>query len=248
MQNNVLLDSVLKRARGYWFVDGFTEIAAGVFFILLAGILLLQGNLFQASNPSHVLSVVGIISLVKLFGFLVIVLALWWLKDHFTYPRTGFVRGNRLTAAQVSTLLRNAILFLLLPIFGLLIVSALLATVGGVLSSMPVWFPIGVGSIWAALCILAGEWTGVARFRVLGLLFLLAGLVVGIRQWPAGLSALPADIRPALDQPAVQEVVNHGLNGLGWLVLISGLPLVISGLVTFLRYRKANPTPYTEEL
>ena len=248
MQNNVQLDSVLKRARGYWFVDGFIEIAAGIFFILLAGILLLQGNLFQASNPSHVLSVVGIISLVKLFGFLVIVLALWWLKDHFTYPRTGFVRGNRLTAAQVSTLLRNAILFLLLPIFGLLIVSALLATVGGVLSSMPVWFPIGVGSIWAALCILAGEWTGVARFRLLGLLFLLAGLVVGIRQWTAGLSALPADIRPALDQPAVQEVVNHGLNGLGWLVLISGLPLVISGLVTFLRYRKANPTPYTEEL
>ena len=247
MQTNVQLDSVLKRARGYWFVDGFTEIAAGVFFILLAGILLLQGNVFQASNPSHVLSVVGIISLVKLFGFLVIVLALWWLKDHFTYPRTGFVRGNRLTAAQILTLLRNAILFVLLPIFGLLIVSVLLATMGGVLSSMPVWFPIGVGSIWAVLCILAGEWTGVTRFRVLGILFLLAGLAVGIWQWTAGLSTLPADVRPALDQSAVQEVVNRGLNGLGLLVLISGLPLVISGLVTFLQYRKANPTPYAEE-
>jgi len=115
------------------------------------------------------------------------------------------------------------------------------------LSSMPVWFPIGVGSIWAALCILAGEWTGVARFRLLGLLFLLAGLAVGIWQWTAGLSALPADVPPALDQPAVQEVVNRGLSGLGLLVLISGLPLIISGLVTFLRYRKANPTPYTEE-
>lgn len=247
MQTHVQIDSVLKRARGYWFVDGFTEIAAGLFFILLAGILLLQGNVFQASNPSHVLSVVGIISLVKLFGFLVIVLALWWLKDHFTYPRTGFVRGNRLTAAHALTLLRNAILFLLLPIFGLLIVSVLLATVGGVLSSMPIWFPVGVGSIWAVLCILAGEWTGVTRFRVLGILFLLAGLAVGIWQWTAGLSALPADVRPALDQPAVQEVVNRGLNGLGLLVLISGLPLVISGLVTFLRYRKANPTPYVEE-
>jgi len=247
MQTNVQIDSVVKRARGYWFVDGFIEIASGVFFILLAGILLLQGNVFQASNPSHVLSVVGIISLVKLFGFLVIVLALWWLKDNFTYPRTGFARGNRLTAAQVLTLLRNAILFLLLPIFGLLIISVFLATVGGVLSSMPVWFPIGVGSIWAALCILAGEWTGVARFRLLGLLFLLAGLAVGIWQWTAGLSALPADVRPALDQHAVQEVVNRGLSGLGLLVLISGLPLIISGLVTFLRYRKANPTPYVEE-
>jgi len=242
MQTHVQIDSVLKRARGYWFVDGFTEMAAGVFFILLAGILLLQGNVFQASNPSHVLSVVGIISLVKLFGFLIIVLILWWLKDHFTYPRTGFVRGNRLTAAQVLTLLRNAILFVLLPIFGLIIVSVLLATVGGVLSSMPVWFPIGVGLIWAVLCILAGEWTGVARFRVLGILFLLAGIAVGIWQWSAGLPVLSP-----LDQPAVQEVVNRGLNGLGVLVLISGLPLVISGLVTFLRYRKANPTPYVEE-
>jgi hypothetical protein len=242
MQTHVQIDSVLKRARAYWFVDGFTEMAAGVFFILLAGILLLQGNVFQASNPSHVLSVVGIISLVKLVGFLVIVLILWWLKDHFTYPRTGFVRGNRLTAAQVLTLLRNAILFLLLPIFGLLIVSVLLATVGGILSSMPVWFPIGVGTIWAALCILAGEWTGVSRFRVLGILFLLAGLAVGIWQWTAGLPVLSA-----LDQPAVQEVVNRGLNGLGVLVLISGLPLVVSGLVTFLRYRKANPAPYAEE-
>ncbi len=247
MQTHVQLDSVLKRARGYWFADGFTEIAAGLFFILLAGILLLQGSVFQASNPSHVLSVVGIISLVKLFGFLAVVLALWWLKDHFTYPRTGFVRGNRLTAAHALTLLRNAILFLLLPIFGLLIVSVLLVTVGGVLSSMPVWFPIGVGAIWAVLCVLAGEWTGVARFRVLGILFLLAGLAVGIWQWTAGLSTLPADVRPALDQPVVQEVVNRGLNGLGVLVLISGLPLVISGLVTFLRYRKANPTPYVEE-
>lgn len=242
MQTHVQIDSVLKRARAYWFVDGFTEMAAGVFFILLAGILLLQGNVFQASNPSHVLSVVGIISLVKLVGFLVIVLILWWLKDHFTYPRTGFVRGNRLTAAQVLTLLRNAILFLLLPIFGLLIVSVLLATVGGVLSSMPVWFPIGVGTIWAALCILAGEWTGVSRFRVLGILFLLAGLAVGIWQWTAGLPVLST-----LDQPAVQEVVNRGLNGLGVLVLISGLPLVVSGLVTFLRYCKANPAPYAEE-
>ncbi len=247
MQTHVQIDSVLKRARGYWFVDGFTEIAAGVFFILLAGILLLQGNMFQASNPSHFLSVVGVISLVKLFGFLVTVLVLWWLKDNFTYPRTGFVRGNRLTAAQVLTLLRNAILFLLLPIFGLLTVSVLLATVGGVLSFMPVWFPIGVGTIWAVLCILAGEWTGVVRFRVLGILFLLAGLAVGIWQWTVGLSVFPADVRPALNQPAVQEVINRGLSGLGVLVLISGLPLVISGLVTFLQYRKANPTPYVEE-
>lgn len=247
MQTNFQIDSVLRRARGYWFVDGFTEIAAGIFFILLAGILLLQGNVFQASNPSHVLSVVGIITLVKLFGFLVIVLALWWLKDNFTYPRTGFVRGNRLTTAQVLMLLRNVILFLLLPILGLLVVSALLATIDGVLSSLPVWFPIGVGTIWAVLCILAGGWTGVARFRVLGILFLLAGVAVGIWQWTLGLSVLPVDIQPALNQPAVQEVINRSLNSLGLLVLISGLPLIISGLVTFLCYRKANPAPYTEE-
>jgi hypothetical protein len=248
MEMNTQIDSVIKRARGYWFVDGFTEMAAGGMFILLAGILLLRGNALQASNPAAFLSVVGEISIAKLFGFLVVILALWWLKDHFTYPRTGFVRGNRITAAQVLILVRNVILFLLLPIFGLLAVSLLIASAGSVLASMPVWFPIGVGLIWAVLCVLAGEWMGLPRFRLLGIMILLAGMAVGFWQFTIGLPLLQVNVQPEIFQPSVLEIINRVLTGLGFLVLVSGAIFALSGAVTFLRYRKENPTPYTEDV
>ncbi len=247
MKANMQIDSVVKRARGYWFVDGFTEMAAGGMFIVLAAILLMQGNVLQASDPSRFLSFVGEVSLAKLFGFIVVILALWWLKDHFTYPRTGFVRGNRVTAAQVLIVIRNVILFLLLPIFGLLAVSLLVASAGGVLVSLPVWFPIGVGLIWAVLCVLAGEWMGLPRFRLLGAAFLLSGIAAGFWQFAMGLPILPANVQPEIFQPAVVEIINRALTSLGVLILLSGVILALSGLVTFLRYRAENPTPYMEE-
>lgn len=240
------IESMMKRARAYWFVDGFTEMIAGGLFILLAGILLLRGNALQSPFSSRFLSVIGQISIAKFVGFLVAVLILWWLKDHFTYPRTGFVRGNRVTAAQVLTLIRNVILFLLLPIFGLLAASLIIASPDRVLSSMPVWFPIGVGFIWAVLLVLAGEWMGLRRFRLLGGLVLLTGLTVGFWQFARGLPVFPTNIQLGILQSPVLEVISRALFSLGFLILISGVILMLSGLVTFLHYRKENPTPYTE--
>jgi hypothetical protein len=241
---NVQIDAVIKRTRRYWFVDGFTEMVAGGFFILLAGMVLIRRN----AIPSQFPSVVGQISIAKFFGILTAALILWWLKDHFTYPRTGFVRGNRITTAQILILIRNIILFLLLPILGLLIAFLLTASAGSVLSSMPAWFPIGVGFIWAVLCVWAGEWMGLYRFRLLGVLFLLAGVAVGIWQFTAGLPVFSADTEVGILQPYVLEVINRTLTSLGFLVLSSGVILTLSGFVTFLRYRKENPTPYTEDI
>jgi hypothetical protein len=244
---NVQIDSALKRARGYWFVDGFTEMAAGGLFILLAGILLFSGNTPQSSFPAWFLSVAGEISIAKLIGILAAILILWWLKDHFTYPRTGFVRGKRVTATQVLVIIRNVILFLFLPIFGLLAASLLIASAGSVLSSMPAWFPVGLGLIWAVVYVLAGEWMGLRRFRLLAVMMLLTGIAIGIWQFAMGLPAFPASAQTGILQPLVLESINRTLTGLGFLILISGVILMISGLVTFLRYRKENPTPYTEE-
>jgi len=243
---NIQIDAAVKRTRGYWFVDGFTEMAVGGLFILLAGILLSRGNEPRTSFPSWFLSVAGEVSIAKFFGILVVIMALWWLKDHFTYPRTGFVRGNRITGAQVLIIIRNAILFLLLPIFGLLAVSLLAISTNIVLSSMPAWFPMGLGIIWAVLCVLAGEWMGLRRFQFVGALILLAGIKVGIWQYAMGLPTLPDNLHQDILQPSVLEIINRTLTGMSLLTLISGVILVLSGLVTFLRYRKENPTPYTE--
>jgi hypothetical protein len=245
---NVQIDTVMKRARGYWFVDGFTEIITGGLFVLLAGILLIRGNAPLASFPEWFLTLAGEISIAKFLGILAAILTLWWLKDHFTYPRTGFVRGNRVTTAQILIMIRNAILFLLLPIFGLLASSLLIASASSVLSSMPAWFPIALGLMWAVLCVLAGEWMGLRRFRLLGVMILLAGMAIGFWQNSMGLPAFPANVQQGILQPSVLESINRTLASLCFLVLVSGVFLMISGLVTFLRYRKENPIPYTEDV
>jgi len=244
---NVQIDTALKRARGYWFIDGFTEMVAGGLFVILAGILFFSGNGPQASFPSWFLSVTGAVVIAKLVGLLAAILILWWLKDHFTYPRTGFVRGKRVTTALVLAVIRNVILFLLLPVLALLAVSLLVASPSNVLASIPAWFPVGVGLIWGGIFLLAGEWMGLRRFRWLAAMIALTGIATGIWQLTMGLPTLPPDIQSGILQPGMLEVINRTLLSLGVLILISGVILIISGLVTFLRYRKENPTPYEEE-
>lgn len=243
---DVKIDTAIKHARGYWFVDGFTEIAMGGLLIILAGFLLVSMNISQAPFPSWFLSVTGEIAMLKMVSFLIVVLILWWLKDHFTYPRTGFVRG-KITVTQILVIIKHVILFLLLPIIGLLIASLLITSTGSVLSSMPVWFPVGLGLIWAVLIVLAGEWMGLFRFRLLGGMILLAGIGVGIWQLAMGLPNIPANIQPEILQPPVLESVNRTLTSLGLILLISGVILMLSGILTFIRYRRENPRPYAED-
>jgi hypothetical protein len=241
------IDTALKRARGYWFIDGFTEMAAGGLFVILAGILLFSGYVPQASFPHWFLSVTSEIIIAKLIGILVAILILWWLKDRFTYPRTGFVRGKRVTTAQVLIIIRNVILFLFLPILVLLAASSLIASARNVLASMPAWFPVGLGLIWGGVYLLAGEWMGLRRFRWLAVVIVLTGIAMGIWQFTMGFPAFPSNIQSEIFQPVVLETINRTWISLGFLILISGVILMISGLVTFLHYWKENPTPYAEE-
>ncbi len=245
---NVQIDAALKRARGYWFVDGFTEMAAGGLFILLGALLLLSGTAPQASFPAWFLSTTIEISIAKFVGILAAILILWWLKDHFTYPRTGFVRSKRITTSYILVMIKNALLFLLLPILGLLAASLFFASASSILASMPAWFPIGLGILWAVLFMIAGEWMGLLRFRLIGVMVMLTGIAIGIWQLAMGLPAFPANMQPGLFQPLVLESIIQTLTGLSLLVLISGIILMSSGLLAFLHYRKENPLPYAEDV
>ena len=243
---NLQIDNAMKRARGYWFVDGFIEIAMGILFIILAGFLLVSMNTSQMPLLPWFLSVTGEVVILKVASFLVVILILWWLKDNFTYPRTGFVRG-KITLTQVFVIVKNLILFLLLPILGLLIASLLVTSTDSVLSSMPVWFPVGLGLTWAILIVLAGEWMGIHRFRLVGSAILLAGTGVGIWQLSMGLPNVPTNTPLTVLQSSTLESISRTLTSLDFILLICGAILIASGLVTFIRYRKENPTPYTEE-
>jgi len=244
---NVQIDTALKRARGYWFIDGFAEMAAGGLFVVLAGVLLFGGYAPQASLSYWFLSVTSEIVIAKLIGILVAILIIWWLKDHFTYPRTGFVRAKRVTAMQVLVIIRNVILFLFPPILILLAASLLIASARNVIASMPAWFPVGLGLIWGGVYLLAGEWMGLRRFRLLAVSIVLTGIAIGIWQFTMGLPTFPSDVQSRVVQQIVFETINRTLISLGFLILISGVTLMISGLVTFLRYRKENPTPSEAE-
>jgi hypothetical protein len=236
----------VKRARGYWFVDGFIEIAAGVLFIILAVFLLLSMNSSQTSISAWFLSVTGEVIILKTVSFVIVVLILWRLKDNFTYPRTGLVRG-KITTAQIFALFKNLIIFLLLPIIGLLTASLLATSTGSVLSSMPIWFPIGLGVLWGILLVLAGEWMGLQRFRWIAVFILLTGIAAAIWQWTMGLPDIPAATQPQLLQQLVLESINRSLTSLSFIMVGSGITFMISGGLTFVQYRKENPQPYEEE-
>jgi hypothetical protein len=249
------IESVMKRGRGYWFVDGFTEILAGILFILLGGITLLSGIVPPSSFLSQFISLAESAAIVKFLGLILAVLGLWWLKDRFTYPRTGFVREKGVPRAQLLVFLRNAVLIAILPMIGLIIPLFFIPAVRGAIFSMPIWFPPVLGIFWGVLCILLSEWTALRRFRLLGVVIMLAGISIGAWQLTLGLPNVPADaLRANILSPLpdvlwapVEESLNRVLAGVGLLTLLSGIAFAVSGLATFLRYRKENPVPYREE-
>lgn len=143
-------------------------------------------------------------------------------------------------------IIRNIMLFVLLPILALLAISLLTTPPNSVLAAMPAWFPMILGTLWAILFVWSGEWMGIRRFRVLAGLTLLAGIVIGGWQLATGLPSFPLDFASGMAEPIV-ESINRTFTSLALLVLSCGAVLVVSGLVTFLRYRRDNPSPYAEE-
>lgn len=249
------IDKTIKRGRGYWFVDGFTELLAGGVFILMGGVLLGYGITPRYSSLAQFTSVASEVSLVKIFGVILALLALGWLKNRFTYPRTGFVREKRISVAQALTFIWVALLVLLVIVLSLMAAFLFVPATRTLIFSVPIWLPIGLGVIWSILCMVMGERLGLHRFRVLGVFILLTGIAVGIWQLVVGLPSFPVEAllaNPLETLPVVLhapliESVNRTITGLGSITLVFGVLLIVSGAVTLLRYRKANPVPYGEE-
>jgi hypothetical protein len=216
---------------------------------------MLRGIVPQGSFLAQFASIASDIGFIKLLGLLAAALILWWLKDRFTYPRTGFVRGKRMTVAQMLTFIRNAVLCLLLPLLALVAAIFFLPSMGAILFSMPVWLPAGMAAIWSVLCILLGRWVGLRRFGLLGVLILLAGIGISVWQLGMRLPSIPVDVLqfnfltalPESLRAPLAAILNRAFVSIGLLTLLSGAVFAISGLLTFLHYRKENPLPFQEE-
>jgi hypothetical protein len=169
------LGAVQRRVRGYWFVDGFQEIAGG-FGLSIAGALFLAAAL--TSNET--------VATVALFGMALYAvgafLAIRAGKRRITYARTGWVRRPRaiMLAKAAALLTWIAIAIPLMAAYergGQVDVPLLLAATGAA---------IGVGSAWQA-------WrTGMRRFYVQAVLVAATGVAAGLGGlgFRAGFSAI----------------------------------------------------------
>ena len=251
----VQIDTVVKRARGYWLVDGFAELITGALMVVLGLVPLLRGLTGPDSLFAQFFSFAGDIALIKLFGVIAALMLIWWLKDHFTYPRTGYIRGKRWPMSQVLPYLRNILLLVILPVLALLAAFFLLPPLRGALFTMPIWLPVFLGVVWGGFCLFLGGWAGLRRFRILGIVILLVGVAVCIWQHSVGAPAFPAEALQVSSWGLLPEALRVPIEETFYRVLVvacamtlgSGAALIISGLVTFLRYRKENPVPYEEE-
>jgi hypothetical protein len=249
------IDTAVKRGRAYWFADGFTEIAGGIFFLLLGAVVLFRGFAGQNVVLSQFASTAVDIGAIKLVTIFLAVLVIWWLKDRFTYPRTGFVEGKWIMLRAILTFIRNIVLVAVLPVLGLLAALIFVPSLRIILATMPAWFPMGIGIFLGILCYASGEWMGLRRFRVMGLLILLTGLAVGIWQITVGFPALSAEAlqadwlapMPEALRVPLDEILSRFFTGMGGLTFAAGIFFLVSGFITFLRYRKENPAPYREE-
>jgi len=234
------IDSAVKRGRAYWFVDGFAEMGAGVFLALLGAVTLIRGIAVPAGMLPWLAATALDIGTLKAVMLLAFIFGVWWLRDRFTYPRTGYVRGGGVPRGVILVVVRNIFLIAALPLLLLIGVLLLVPAARIILPALAAWLPLGIGILFGAFCYLAGEWMGLRRFRLLGFFILLAGIAVAGGQSALDYPALSQDSPPA-------QIISRMFSGVGWMVSVSGIGFLVSGLTTFLRYRKENPKPSREE-
>jgi hypothetical protein len=253
MEQEIL--SAMKRGRQYWFVDGFTEMLAGALLGLVGGVACQRGLAPQAPFPTQFLFLSVDVTVAKVVGLSVAALLLWWLKNHFTYPRTGFVRGRQVAATETLAFIGKIIGVGILVLLAAAAAIWFVPTVRLSLFPMPAWLPMALALLWAGLIVVAAEWLGLARFRFVAAWVLLSGIAIGAWQILAGVPPVPPDAfqasawaawTPSLSAALIASL-NRTLASVGVLVLLTGVALLASGAVTFFRYRRANPLPYKEE-
>jgi len=170
------VDRAMRRARGYWYEDGLTEIAAGC-ILSLVGLLFLA----EAVSPPDLLptnfSSIGLIVVVVGGGWLArrVVAAL---KARLTYPRTGYVAYRRPSGRRrVATVVLAA---------GM---AALAAVLFATAPASLAWIPALQGLIVGILLLYVGHTVGLARFYALAAL----SAVVGAAASLAGLGDILGD-------------------------------------------------------
>jgi len=83
------INDLMRKAKSYWYEDGMVETLAGLFFVAV-GLILLADWAAPDDWPWKwaLAPIFAVVTIVWIFGGRKIIS---WLKEHITYPRTGYV-------------------------------------------------------------------------------------------------------------------------------------------------------------
>lgn len=150
-----------QRAAHYWFIDGLAQIAAGLFFVIMAGIFGFW-PLIVKTQVSYWVVLAFILAIAIAVRWMI-----QWIKQHSTYPRTGY-------AAPISGLNNKRALIAAIG-FSLLVLSVnVFLTLQG--PSDTDWSPIVSGLIFTFVLGFTGYFSGLRRFYALALVSFVAAL------------------------------------------------------------------------
>lgn len=165
------IDKTIKRTQQYWFIDGLTEIAVGIVFLLIGVLFLVEAAAPPDSPMAHV-SALGLPVLV-IVGWLVARRLVAAAKVRLTYPRTGYVRYR---ARPASQRINRFVVGALVGAATALLVAAVGLTTPASLAWIPALEGLFVGLFW----LYYGHQVSLTRFYVLGGLSVMIGAVVAL--------------------------------------------------------------------
>lgn len=158
------INQTIRRVQRYWYEDGLVEIVIGLLFTVTGGFLFIQ----WAIPPGSALMAVAasLMLLVLILGGVAIHSLLHRLKEHITFPRTGYVEHNHKAESALGRWL----------IVGFcLALSALTIVAGDWFGSMASVAGLILGAVLAYL----GYHNQIKRFYPLAVLVAVVGVAAG---------------------------------------------------------------------
>jgi hypothetical protein len=149
------LERLKQNSSCYWFGDGLSDIVIGSLFFVTGGLTLLQGLLKPGSALYGFYGV--LVFIVIIVGTPLSRRLIRTLKEHFTYPRTGYVAYKPPTSLQRIISLAWGILIAVIVLL-LVIASSLLQIT---------WLPFILGVILAGILFLTGYRNAVFRYQLM---------------------------------------------------------------------------------
>jgi hypothetical protein len=152
------IKKIERQVRRYWYVDGLTEMGAGI-LILTLGLLYLLIALLSPGDFADWLMGLGQPLLLGL-GYLVVNWAVKHFKEKITYPRTGYVSYRQERGKQR--------LGMILLTFGLGALFAAALAVAGKMTGER-WLPLWIGLLLGGAVAYLGYSYDLVRFYLLGI-------------------------------------------------------------------------------